>query len=247
MRHKLISNIKTRLRKKRQLVIIEFDNNEFIFLSPNNVKSNTSLEVNELELLIGSTLRIDFYKKGENMFNGKICQNDNILVKEYFFELSKPVEQLRAENSHQLLPYKKITKIFYFHKFNRDNVGVQLEDKSAIFLSEKRFERQSNISKNEQHILIGSYLMPEYYQKGDKFSDGSFVQNENVLKWINIRYSDNVEGMHEQFENNVVFYDGDEYHDNSDNGAGQYGYSSWDDMILSEAFEGDSSNYWNVD
>jgi hypothetical protein len=72
MRHKLIKNIKTRIRNKKQLVIIEFDvNNEFIFLDPARIKQNTQLEVYELELLIGSTVRIDFYQAGEKFLMRK--------------------------------------------------------------------------------------------------------------------------------------------------------------------------------
>ncbi len=247
MRHKPIRNIKTRIRKKRQLVIVEFDNNEFVFISANNIKQNTTLEVNEIELLIGSTLRIDFYKKGEQMFNGKICEKDNLIVKEYFFELSKTVDRLRNENKNQLLPYKRITKIFYFHKFNRENAGIETEDGKVTFLPLKRFEIHSKLEKSEQHILVGSFIMPEYYKKGETFSDGTIVKNDNVLKWINLRYSDNIEGMHENFENNVGYYDGEDYYDGSDDGPGAYGYSSWDEMTLYEAFEGDPSNYWNID
>lgn len=247
MRHKLIRNIKTRIRKKRQLVIVEFDNNEFVFLSANNIKQNTNLEFNEIELLIGSTLKIDFYIKGEKMFNDKICEKDNVLVKEYFFELQKPVDRLRIENKNQLLPYKKIKKIFYFNKFNRENAGIETEDGKVIFLTLKRLEIQSRLDKSEQHILIGSFIMPEYHKKGEKFSNGSIVQNDNVLKWINLRYSDNIEGMHESFENNVGYYDGEDYYEGSDDSPGAYGYSSWGEMTLYEAFEGDASNYWNID
>lgn len=244
MRHKPIKAIRTRIRNKRQLVIIEFDNNEFVFLSPNNIKQNTTLEVNELELLIGSTLRIDFYKKGEKMFNGKICDKDNLIVKEYFFELQKSVDKLRTENKNQLLPFKQISKIFYFHKFDRENVGIETEDGKVTFLPLKRFELQSKLDKSEQHILVGSFIMPEYYKKGDTFSDGTQVRNDNVLRWINLRYSDNVEGMHENFENAVGYYDGEDFHDNYDSGPGAYGYDSWDEMAFHEAFEGDI-DVWN--
>ncbi len=74
--------------------------------------------------MIGSTLRIDFYKKEEKLLDGKICDKDNLIVKEYFFELQKPLDRLRIENKKQLLPFKKITQIFYFNKFNKDSVGI---------------------------------------------------------------------------------------------------------------------------
>ncbi|MBS1939621.1 MAG: hypothetical protein JST38_01925 [Bacteroidetes bacterium] len=248
MRHKPIRNIKTRIRNKRQLVIVEFDNKEFVFITPNNIKQNTSLEVFELELLIGSTMRIEFYKKGEKMFNGKECNKDNLIVKEYFFELQKPVDKLRVENATQLLGYKRIKEIFYFHKFGKDNVGIKAQDDKVTFLSLKRFEIQSKLDKSEQHILVGSYILPEYYKTGETLPNGTIVTQDNkILRWINLRYSDNVEGMHENFENAIGYYDGEDYYDGYDDGPGAYGYSSWDEMALYEAFEGDPSNYWNVD
>jgi hypothetical protein len=248
MRHKLIRNIKTRIRNKRQLVIIEFDNNEFVFITPNNIKQNTSLEVWELELLIGSTLRINFYKTGDLMFNQQKCNKDNVLIKEYFFELQKPVDRLRIENAFQILPFKKIKEIFYYHKFNRANVGIKTEDDSVTFLSLKRFEIQSKLDKSEQHILIGSYILPEYYKKGEILPNGTEINLDNkVLRWINLRYSNKLETMHENFENSIGFYDGKDYYDNYDDGPGAYGYSNWEEMSLYEAFEGDPSNYWNID
>lgn len=246
MRHKPIKNIKTRIRNKRQLVIIEFDyNNEFVFLTPNNIRQNTGLEVYELELLIGSTLRIDFYKKGEKMFNGGICDKENLIVKEYFFELVKPVELLREENKDRLLPYKKIKDIFYFHKFNKDNVGIKTEDDNVTFISLKRFEIQSKLTKDEQHILVGSYICPEYYKIGDTLPNGTKITADNkILRWINLRYSDNIEGMHESFENAIGYYDGNDYYDSYDDGPGAYGYNSWEEMAFEVAFEGDI-DAWN--
>jgi len=247
MRHKTIINIQTRIRKKRQYVLVEFENKEFVFLSTNNIRQNTSLEVHEIELLIGSKLRIDFYKKGEKMFNNAICEKDNIIVKDFYFELEKSVEHLRKENIAQLLPFKKIAKIFYFNKFNRENVGIEDIDKNVIFMTLKRFEFQSQISKDEQHILIGSYILPEYYKKGDTFSDGTIVKKDKALKWINLRYSGNVEQMHEEFENRIGYFEAESYYDKSEDEPGAYGYKSWNDMALHEAFEGDASNYWNID
>ena len=244
MRHKLIKSIKTRIRKKRQFVIIEFDNKEFVFLAASNIKQNTGLEVFELELLIGSKLRIDFYIKGEQMFNGKVCEKENVLVKEYFFELQKPVDSLRIENKNQLLPFKKIKQIFYFNKFNKESVGIKTENDNVTFISLKRFEIQSNLDRSEQHILGSSYIYPEYYKVGEKLSNGKDVtENNKLLKWINLRYSDNIERMHQNFENSMVYFDGAEYYDSSDDGPGAYGYSSWDDMAFNEAFDGDVDSW----
>lgn len=244
MRHKLITNVRTRLRGKRQLVIVVFENNDFVFLSAGSIKSNTSLEVNELELLIGSRLRITYYKNGEQTTIGTICTKDNLLVKEFFFELQKPVEKLRIENRSQLLPFQKIRKIFYFFKFERDNVGIETEDGNVTFITLKRFESQSHIEQSEQHILVGSYIFPEYYKIGDKLSDGDIIRTNKVLKQLNLRYSSRVENMHENFENRITYYDGHNYYSSNDNGPEVYGYNSWEEMAFNEAFEG-NIDAWN--
>jgi hypothetical protein len=258
MRHKKILNIKTRIRKKRQLVIIEFDNpNEFVFLAPGNIKGSIGLEVYELELLIGSTMRIEFYKKGDKTFNGDVCKKDNIIVKDYFFELIKPVERLRVENAKQLLPFKKIKQIFYFNKFNKNSVGIKTIDEQVIFLSEKRFEAQSKLKKSEQHILVGSYIYPEFFKIGGTFPDGRPITLDNkFLRWINLRYADNNERMHEAFENGAGYFDGHEgydplsgYGDSYDQyGGPSDGYGgALDDDFINDALGGEVDAYWNID
>ena len=246
MRHNLIIGIKTILRKKRQLVIVEFDNDGFVFLTYPQIRQNTGLEIFEIELLIGSTLRIEFYKLGEKMYNGGICEKEGLIVKEYFFELKRPVAELRLLDSDKLLPFKEINKIFYFHKFNRENVGIITDDGNKTYTTLKLFEYQSNLEKSEQHILIGSYIRPEYFKPGDAFSNGVIVKTNSILKLINLRYSGSIEAMHESFESSVGYYDGNDYYD-SDNGSRADGYSSWEDMALQVAYEGDASNLWNTD
>jgi hypothetical protein len=135
--------------------------------------------------------------------------------------------------------------LFYFPKYNRENVGIKTEDGKITFMSLKRFEAQSKIEKSEQHILIGSYIYPEYYNKGESLVDGSgIVQNDNVLKWINLRYSDKIENMHQKFENIVGYYDGENYYTASDYSPQAYGYKSWREMAFYEVFGGDI-DVWN--
>ncbi len=116
----------------------------------------------------------------------------------------------------------------------------ETEDEKVTFITLYRFEKQSQLDKSEQHILIGSYIYPEYYEKGDKFSDGREVKFDRILKFINLRYSDKIEEMHNSFENSIGYYDGEEY-DNSSNDVtpSDYGYKSWDEMAFKEVFEGD--------
>lgn len=246
MKKKLIKGVITRVIKKRQLVIILFDNNEAVFISSGEIKKNTSLEINEVELLIGSTMKFDFYQPNDVMFNEKICIKEDTLVKEYFFELQKPVDKLRVENNDLLLPYKKISKIFYFDKYGKENTGIETVDGKVTFLPLKRLEIQSKLNKSEQHILVGSYILPEFYEKGEILPNGNAINYDNVLKWINIRYSDSVNGMHKKFEGDAGRHSNNQP-DDSDDGPGAYGYSSWDEMTLHVAYEGDEDNYWNTD
>lgn len=241
---KTIKTIFTRIRNKRIIVIIKFDDENFIFLSPNNIKQNTSLNINELELLVGSTVRIEYYKIGDKLLNKTICNHENLIVKEYYFDLIKPVDILRQENKSQLLPFKKIVKIFYFDKFGRENVGIKTEDNAVIFLPAKRFELQSKLETRNLQILLGSYIMPEYYKKGESFNDGTIVSKDNaILKWINLRYTDNVDRMIQKYENSLDDND-DEYLNDRNNGPSDYGYNSWDEMAFFEVFEGDI-DAWN--
>lgn len=242
MRHKIIVKVKSRLYKKRQLVILEFENSEFIFISHQEIYQNTKLGICEIELLIGSRVRFEFYRIGEKMFNGKVCNKNNILVKSYFIELSASIENLRFEKKEFLLPYKRIDKIFYYEKFNRQNVGIEDEDKNVIFLSLSRFEMFCKLKKDEQHILVGSYICPVYYPVGHILKSGEKVLKQNmILEQLNLRYSDKIEQMHESFENNISYYSNENYNYEENN---IQSFSDW----LSEEFGDDAGvAYWNLD
>ena len=91
--------------------------------------------------------------------------------------------------------------------------------------------------------MILTCICPEYYKKGENFTSGEgVVTTDNVLKWINLRYSERLETMHENFESSFCYYDGESFHDDSDSSSGpnDYGYNSWEDLAFNEAFEGNS-------
>lgn len=239
-----IIKVSTALSKKRQVAILETINKDVIYISPNNISQNTSLAIFEIELLIGSKVRIEYYSKGEKMFKG-ICQKDNSIVKDYFFDLLKPIEKLRIENNFQLLPFLKISKIFNFHKFNQDNVGIELSNGKVIYMSQKRFDFQSKLDKNDQFILVGSYVMPQYYAFGEILPSGMQVrENNKVLKSLNLRYSGNYDTMFDiAAEANGAGEDDNDYIDpnfstRKSYGPESYGYKSWDEMNFYEAYEG---------
>jgi hypothetical protein len=66
--NKKITRVFARIIKGKQLVGFEIENQKYtIFLSGSNVKQNTHLEINEIEMLEGSLIRPDFYAKGEKI------------------------------------------------------------------------------------------------------------------------------------------------------------------------------------
>ena len=95
MIHKEILNIKSKFYKKAQFFILGFENNEYASLPFQEISKNTNLKIQEVELLIGSKLNINFYNVGDLMSDGNICNENNLLVKEYTIILSKSIENLR--------------------------------------------------------------------------------------------------------------------------------------------------------
>lgn len=77
-RHKKIIKIFPRIKYGRQLVGFELESYPYIiYLTAKQIKANTKLEINEIDLLIGSTIRPEFYQIGEQRLNGKITSEEN--------------------------------------------------------------------------------------------------------------------------------------------------------------------------
>jgi len=238
MRHKKIKRIATKIRNKKQLVILEVENEEIVFLSASSIRQNTSLDSDELELLINSTIRVDYYDIGEKLFNGRICDHPNLIVKEYFIELSDSVDILRNKFADSLIPFKRIIDIFYFTRNGQEIVGIKTSDDTVTFISLKRFEIQSTLKKEDQKILIGSYINPVYYKIGDTLPNGSKIYAENkILRWLIIRLS----SMSNQSEDSTQNSSSISYYDDFEEAwrkeykeyNATYGDAFWD------AFEGD--------
>jgi len=237
-----ITEIRTIIHNKRMRVLIKFDDDSVIFLSPEEIQQNTGLQIHELELLINSKLRVEFYDVGEVMHgSGNVCEKERYSVKEYWFNLLEPLEKLRVTNSNYLIPFMEITELFYFDRFNRENVGIKTDSDKVIYVPVERFERVSNLSKSEQHVLVGSYIFPIYFNKGDKFRNGETVNKDNkILKWLNIRYKAKLSKLHEAYEELVNDYDdNDDYNPYDDYGS--------DSDIIRDVFDGDPSFHWNID
>lgn len=234
MRHKIITEIKTGIRvnrkgKPRMLVIVGM-NNEYIFIESERLISRIELSVFELELLIGSKIRFEYYQLGEKINDDVVCEKDNAIVKDFFIELKSSLSELRELNSQDLMPFQRISKIFYFNKFDKDGVGIETEDGSVIFLNQDRWDGICKLEKENQKILVGSFIYPIYLKKGDKLSDGTIVRNDKMLAKLILRLDFNFINSNSN--------------DDCDDDNGLMGYDSWSDMSFYEAYDGDV-DAWN--
>jgi hypothetical protein len=204
MRHKPIVDIFTIIFKGFQRVGFELKECEkYFYLSPAQVKSNTNIDIHEVELLIGSFIKPVFYKKGEKMLNDEICDIDNYLVKNFWITPSGTIEEMREKNKNKIILFKTIQKVFTFNRNDNNIVGFDTGDVKATFIYANRLFGLTKLDIEEIHILVGSYINPEYYQEGETMSDGEVCRKGGVLlKALNLRYSGTKEQMHEKFEEN---------------------------------------------
>ena len=116
------------------------------------------------------------------MSDGNICNENNLLVKEYTIILSKSIENLRQENKFLLKNFTRIKNIFIQNNYGKETIAIEDENKSILSLTFKRFESLLKISKDEFEILLDSFISPEFYEIGEILYDGSVVKQEkNIL------------------------------------------------------------------
>lgn len=260
MRHKKILHVFTIFHKGRQQVGFVVENNEkYIYLSPANIKQNTGVEINEVEILIGSTIRPTFYGNGEKMFDGRICTIDNYVIKDFWITLSETIEELRVKNKDKVLPMKNIIRVFQFTKDNRNVTGFDTGDVKATFISSERLHKLTSLDPREFHILEGSFICPEYYKEGEQMggTHGLIAKKSGVmLKNLNLRFSGNAEEMHKNFEERPNFHysNSRNYNDRENRSSyNQYGGpsdgygGSLDDDFINNVLDGDPSAIWNID
>lgn len=246
---KIILSIKTINYRKKSFVIINLNNGKSVFLTMGQIIQNVpSLQINELEILTGSKVRIDFFKVGDEMRSGNICNKDEEYVKEYFIKLEEPIDILREKKQYSILPFLMIEKIFYYEKNGKMLPGIKTYGSDrTIFLNEGRLEKVSGLEKDEQHILNRSFIYVDYYKIGDDLGKSGKVYTNNLVKTIIIRYRGTVNQMHEWFENEVIPERLDNYFDDGRPDRPYYeemGYDSWDDMIFHDVFDGEI-DAWN--
>lgn len=134
MRHKIIKRAFGRIRKKRQLIGLEVEGFEkVIYLPYPQVKNKIQIESSQLEVLAGTTIRPIFYKKGEMMFDGRMCETDEFIIKDFWITLDATIDELLIKNKDKLIPFLKIREIFIFNRNNNFNVGIKVYDSEQVF------------------------------------------------------------------------------------------------------------------
>lgn len=254
MRHKKILEVFTIIYKGRQRVGFKVEGmDKYIFLGPANVKQCTNVKLTEVEILIGSTLRPELYKEGEEMVNGQICKGDYPVIKNFWIECSDSIENMRKRNADKLKVFKEIQKVFAFNRNDKDIIGFDVGEEKAVFVPANRVTNLTKLDLSEIHILEGSFIAPEYYNEGENIYEG--INHEPVLcrksgvivKDLNLRLFGKVEEMHERYENSEPSYSTGFYdsHDDYDSG---YDSSNWlADAAGSDDPEVMSVAYWNMD
>ena len=165
-----------------------------IFLSYLQVKENTNVDIKEIEILKGCNARFDLYDKGEAMFNGEICNSDN-LVKDFWIETPKSIGKLRATFEGSL-PSKRVLEVFSCTgRRGKQLVGFDTGEEKATFIARGSLTSATGM-EGEFHILEGSYIAPEYYQKGDELWNGDICKKSDVLlKDLNLRIDGSLEQL----------------------------------------------------
>lgn len=248
MRHKRILDVFAIIYKGKQRVGFKVEGmDKCIFLSPDNVKQCTNVELTEVEILTGSTLRPEIYKVGEEMFNGKIYKGNHPIIKDFWIECSDSIENMRKQNADKLKDFKKIEKVFTFNRNGKDRIGFDVGEEKAVFASANSVTSLTQLDLNEIHILEGSFIAPEYYKEGDVLFDGEICRKSNVLlKDLNLRLYGKVEDMQERYENTEPSYSTGSYdlYNYYDDG---YDSSNWlADAAGSNDPETMSVAYWNM-
>jgi hypothetical protein len=254
MRHKKILDVYTIIYKGRQRVGFKVEGmDKHIFLSPGNVKQCTNIELIEVEILIGSTLRPELYKVGEEMINGQICKSGYPIIKDFWIECKDSIENMRKLNADKLKNFKEIQKVFTFNRNDKNIVGLDIDEEKAVFVQANRITNLTKLDLSEIHILEGSFIAPEYYKEGENIYEGIdhkpeiFRKSGVILKELNLRLFGKVEEMHERFENSEPSYSTGYYESYGNYNSG-YDSNNWlADAAGSDDPEVMSIAYWNMD
>ena len=254
MRHKKILEVFTVIYEQKQKIGFILEGLEKkIYLSAISVEQNTKVKVREVEILTGSTMRVEFYQKGDKMFRGEINDGESLIVKNFWIECKGSVSKMRENNSSLLKNFKEIKSVFIFNKNDKDIIGFDIGEEKAVFTSANYVTAITSLSLGEIHILEGSYILPKFYQEGENIYEAKdrapmyCWKSETLLKKLNLRLLGTLEEMHDRFENSESSLSVN-HHDSRDDYTDSYDSNNW----LSDAAGSDdpdvmSDAYWNLD
>ena len=228
MRHKKIVEVFTIIYKGRQQVGFKVEGmDKYLYLNPENVRQCTNIDLTEVEILIGSTIRTELYKEGEKMFSGRIYKGSRPIIKDFWIECSDSIENMRKVNAEKLKDFKKIHKVFTFNRNDKDIIGFDVGEEKAVFIPANRVTNLTKLDLSEIHILEGSYVAPEFYKEGEILDfAGKNIKPEIcrksgvILKDLNLRLYGKAEEMHERYEYTVTFYSAGSYDSHNDYDVG---------------------------
>ncbi len=192
-----IENIRTIIarEKVKQYVLVKIKGiPKEIYFTPKQIFQNTNLEISQIEALVGEKVRLDFYSIGEKMFSGKICDEQNFYIKDYFFKLDISKENLLKEKADLLKLYYEVIEIWPFLKNGFENIGIKLSNFNNVYLGFNWFRSYTGLRDHQIKALIGSFMNPIYYQKGEKMYTGKLCYSDNyVIKELDIRFKNDFE------------------------------------------------------
>ncbi len=190
--HKPIINVFTRIKNGRQLVIFKIENFEHpIYLTSKQVKENTNLDINEVEMLTDSHLKTIFYKIGEEVLDGRICEKENLLVKDFWITLPNAnSNDFRLRNKHKLIEFEIINDIHIFNKNSVINVGIKTDSENVYYVTGNRLSALTGLSKEDFYLLKTSFIHPEFYKDGEIMQNGNVCYGDRkLIKDLNLRFS----------------------------------------------------------
>ena len=214
----VIKEVSTFIHKGNQGVRIKVEGcDSTIFLPLKKVRDEFGIDISEVEILLGSTLIPEFFRAGEALYNGKICDTDNLILKNAKFIPIGSIEEMREKNSDKIIPFKKIVRtqshLYFLQSENNeppvDYDGYQYEAMAARLPLDEMEETQGE-SQVKEEGLSPKEPKRDYYKHFTKLftSEGEmiYVRTKTLYKItglekkIKIAYEFDGEPMSDELE-----------------------------------------------
>lgn len=163
-------------------------NNQTIDIDFNSIKKLIpEMKITEVEILLDSSLAIEFYAKGELLPNNTIITNKST-IKNISLSLNGTFSDCYEKNKNSLLSFNKIYEVQKYWSRNLKPI-IQLRAREFCELEYSQLRKWIDIPFNEINQLTGCYISPIWYQEGElseKYE--TFIRKSNViLKELNLR------------------------------------------------------------